>query len=119
ELAEGPVEQAGRARVGVLDAGGGDHDQEEEGEQQEEDGHSNASLGPSRHWVHIRLLAAPRLLQPNGASSGPDRPLRPLPTSAPPRPRSTVASYDPPLCSGAASERRLRAASRARSAAVS
>src|SRR5829696_7529632 len=39
ELAEGPVEQAGRARVGVLDAGGGDHDQEEEGEQQEQDGH--------------------------------------------------------------------------------
>src|SRR4029453_10053374 len=77
ELAERPVEQAGRARVGVLDAGGGYHDQQEEGEQQEKYGHVDASLRPSRHWGHVRLLAPPQLPVPNWASSCPDRPMRP------------------------------------------
>ena len=40
ELAERPVEEGGRARVGVLEAGRADHHDEQECEEKEEDGHS-------------------------------------------------------------------------------
>src|SRR4029453_859474 len=71
ELAERSVEQGGGTRGGVLEAGRGDHDSDQEGEQQEEYGHLGASSGLPVQQCKSCLLAPPQPGLPNGASSHP------------------------------------------------
>src|SRR4029450_11587267 len=83
ELAERPVEQGRRAGGGVLEADGGEHDDGQEGEQQEQDGHSMPPRDGEFNGSSFRHLPPPRRSPPNWASSEASGGSAPPPRSGP------------------------------------